>query len=164
MLPPTNSFTFRRWREAVKLAYSALLVREYDEAIDWYTRVLGFRLAEDGDQGNDKRWIVIEAGDGGALLLAMARKQSELVAIGNQHGGRVAYFLEVGDFNVRYRSMSEHGVEFEGHPRNESYGTVVVFRDLYGNRWDLIERRAMIRPALKAVNGGNAFVSSMMGS
>ncbi len=126
----------------MKLAYSALLVRDYDEAIEWYTRVLGFRLAEDEDRGSGKRWVVLEAGDGGALLLAMARKQSELAAIGDQHGGRVAHFLEVGDFDARYRSMSEQGVEFEGHPRNESYGTVVVFRDLYGNRWDLIERRA----------------------
>ncbi len=123
----------------MKLALTALLVRDYDEAIDWYCNVLGFRLVADRDMGGGKRWVEIAADGGGALLLAMARKPEELASVGNQHGGRVAYFLHVKDFDATYRRLVEANARFDEEPRDEPYGKVVVFRDLYGNRWDLIE-------------------------
>ena len=123
----------------MKLSLIALLVRNYDEAIDWYTQVLGFRLAKDEDQSGGKRWVVIEDGAGRGLLLAKAKKPDELAAVGNQHGGRVGFFLEVVDFDAAYRRLVEANARFDEQPRDEPYGKVVVFRDLYGNRWDLIE-------------------------
>lgn len=125
----------------MKLAYTALLVRDYDEAIDWYCRVMGFRLAEDTDMGGGKRWVVIDADGGGALLLAKAKNERELAAVGNQHGGRVAYFLHVDDFDTAYARLKAGGTVFDETPREEEYGKVVVCRDLYGNRWDIIERK-----------------------
>ena len=122
----------------MKLALTALLVSDYDEAIDWYTKVLGFRLVADRDMGGGKRWVEIAA-DGGALLLAKAKKSEELAAVGNQHGGRVGLFLHVEDFDAVYRRLIEVDALFDEQPRDEPYGKVVVFRDLYGNRWDLIE-------------------------
>ena len=124
----------------MKLALVSLIVRDYDEAIDWYTRVMGFRLVQDEDQGG-KRWVVIEADEGSALLLAKAKNERETSAIGDQHGGRVGYFLHADDFDATYRHLMACGVTFDEEPRTESYGKVVVFRDLYGNRWDLIESR-----------------------
>jgi len=126
----------------VKLALVSLVVRDYDEAIDWYTRVLGFHLVQDEDQGG-KRWVIIEADEGSALLLAKAKNEREAAAIGDQHGGRVGYFLHVGDFDATCRHLIACGVAFDEKPRAESYGKIVVFRDLYGNRWDLIETREM---------------------
>lgn len=126
----------------MKLVYTALLVRDYDEAIDWYTRVLGFRLVEDDDRGGGKRWVVIEADSGGALLLAKAKSEAERAAVGNQHGGRVAFFLHVDDFKAKYAHLQACAVVFDETPRNEEYGKVVVCRDLYGNRWDIIQRHA----------------------
>ena len=123
----------------VKLALTALLVRDYDEAIDWYCRVLGFRRVTDSDMGGGKRWVEIAADDGGALLLARANKPEELTAVGNQFGGRVGLFLHVRDFDSAYRRLADAGAEFDEPARDEPYGKVVVFRDLYGNRWDLIE-------------------------
>ena len=123
----------------MKLSLTALLVRDYDEAIDWYTQVLGFRLAADDDQGGGKRWVVIEDEAGRGLLLARAKKPEELAAVGNQHGGRVGFFLQVNDFNRTYGRLAAAGAKLDEEPRNEPYGKVVVFRDLYGNRWDLIE-------------------------
>lgn len=123
----------------MKLAYTALLVRDYDEAIDWYCNVLSFRLVTDKDTGSRKRWVEIAADGGGALLLAKANKPEELAAVGNQHGGRVAYFLHVEDFDAAHRRLVEANAQFDEEPRDEPYGKVVVFRDLYGNRWDLIE-------------------------
>ena len=123
----------------MKLSLTALLVRDYDEAIDWYTQVLGFRLAADDDQGGSKRWVVIEDEAGRGLLLARAKKPEELAAVGNQHGGRVGFFLQVNDFNRTYGGLAAAGAKLDEEPRNEPYGKVVVFRDLYGNRWDLIE-------------------------
>ena len=123
----------------MKLALTALLVRDYDEAIDWYGRVLGFRLVADRDMGGGKRWVEIAADGGGALLLAMAKKPEEQAAIGNQFGGRVGLFLHVEDFDATYRRLVDAGAQFDDQPRDEPYGKVVVFRDLYGNRWDLIE-------------------------
>ena len=123
----------------MKLALTALLVRDYDEAIGWYTGALGFRLAKDEDQGGGKRWVVIEDQAGRGLLLAKAKKPEELGAVGNQHGGRVGFFLEVEDFDAALGRLKSAGARFDEQPRDEPYGKVVVFRDLYGNRWDLIE-------------------------
>ena len=123
----------------VRLALTAILVRDYDEAIDWYVNVLGFRLATDDDQGGGKRWVVIEDEAGRGLLLAKAKKPEELAAVGNQHGGRVGFFLQVDDFEEANRRLAAAGAAFDEAPREEPYGKVVVFRDLYGNRWDLIE-------------------------
>jgi catechol 2,3-dioxygenase-like lactoylglutathione lyase family enzyme len=126
----------------VRLALTALLVNDYDEAIDWYVRVLGFRLATDEDQGGGKRWVVIEDEAGRGMLLAKARKPQELAAVGNQHGGRVGLFLQVDNFDEAYGRLTVAGARFDEAPRHEVYGKVVVFRDLYGNRWDLIEAAA----------------------
>lgn len=123
----------------MRLSLTALLVRDYDEAIDWYVNVLGFGFAADEDQGNGKRWVVIEDEAGRGLLLAKAKKPEELAAVGNQHGGRVGFFAEVGDFGAVHARLIKGGALFEEQPRYEPYGTVAVFRDLYGNRWDLIE-------------------------
>ena len=123
----------------MKLVLTALLVRDYDEAIDWYIRVLNFHLIRDEDQGNGKRWVEIAAKGGGALLLAKAKKAEELAAVGNQFGGRVGLFLHVDNFDAAYHRLVEANAKFDEQPRHESYGKVVVFRDLYGNRWDLIE-------------------------
>lgn len=124
-----------------RLGLIALLVRDYDEAIDWYTQLLRFRLVTDEDQGGRKRWVVIEDEAGRGLLLAKARKPRELAAVGNQFGGRVGLFLEVSDFDEAHARMLAAGVTFEEEPRDEQYGKVAVFRDLYGNRWDLIHPR-----------------------
>ena len=123
----------------MRLSLVALLVREYDEAIAWFTRALGFRLAKDEDQGGGKRWVVIEDQAGRGLLLAKAKKPEEVAAVGNQHGGRVGFFLEVEDFDAAFEQLKAAEARFDEQPRDEPYGKVVVFRDLYGNRWDLIE-------------------------
>ena len=122
----------------MRLGPFSLLVRDYDEAIDWYTRVVRFELVVDEDQGH-KRWVVIKTDGGGTLVLARAKNESEQARIGDQHGGRIGFFLEVDAFDEAYRRMLDLGVKFEESPRHESYGSVAVFRDLYGNRWDLIE-------------------------
>lgn len=122
----------------MRLGPFSLLVRDYDEAIDWYTRVLGFRLVVDEDQGH-KRWVVVEGDSGGSLVLARAKNASEQARIGDQHGGRVGFFLEVEAFDDAHLRMLGLGVAFEEAPRHETYGKVAVFRDLYGNRWDLVE-------------------------
>lgn len=124
---------------SVKLALTALLVRDYDEAIAFYCDALGLRLVEDSDLGDGKRWVVIGGDDGGRLLLAKARKPEELAAVGNQFGGRVGLFAQTHDFEAVQARLIKAGALFEGEPRQEPYGTVAVFRDLYGNRWDLIE-------------------------
>jgi catechol 2,3-dioxygenase-like lactoylglutathione lyase family enzyme len=123
----------------VKLALTAILVRDYDEAITWYCNVLGFRLVCDRDMGGGKRWVEIAANGGGALLFAKAKKPEELATVGNQFGGRVGLFLHVDNFDATSRRLVEANASFDGQPRDEPYGKVVVFRDLYGNRWDLIE-------------------------
>jgi catechol 2,3-dioxygenase-like lactoylglutathione lyase family enzyme len=121
-----------------RLGPFSLLVRDYDEAIDWYTRNLGFHLVVDDDQGH-KRWVVVEGQGGGSLVLARAKNEREQARIGDQHGGRIGFFLEVEDFEASRQRMVGLGVEFEEEMRHEPYGKVAVFRDLYGNRWDLIE-------------------------
>lgn len=116
----------------------SLLVGDYDEAIDWFTRVLDLRLVVDEDQGH-KRWVVVQGDGCGSLVLARAKNERERAIIGDQHGGRIGFFLEVDDFDEARDRLLTLGVGFEEEPRHETYGTVAVFRDLYGNRWDLIQ-------------------------
>jgi catechol 2,3-dioxygenase-like lactoylglutathione lyase family enzyme len=122
----------------------ALLVRDYDEAIAFFTRALRFELLEDSALGNGKRWVRVAppGGAGGTLLLARAVTPEQERAVGNQSGGRVFLFLESDDFARDYADMRAQGVRFTEEPRHEAYGTVVVFLDLYGNKWDLIGRQA----------------------
>ncbi|MBE0683023.1 MAG: VOC family protein [Anaerolineales bacterium] len=121
----------------------AFLVREYDEAIAYFTKKLSFELAEDTDLGGGKRWVLVrpKAENGTALLLAKAATPEQDKAVGNQAGGRVFLLLHTDDFWRDYNEMRSRGVEFLEEPRSEEYGTVAVFRDLYGNKWDLLERR-----------------------
>ena len=128
---------------AERLATVTLLVRDYDEAIAWYARALGFTTAEDTALGDGKRWVVLKPaeGTGAHLILARAVGERQVARIGDQNGGRVAFFLETDDFADRHAAMLAAGVEFTEEPRHEPYGTVAVFRDLYGNLWDLIEPR-----------------------
>jgi catechol 2,3-dioxygenase-like lactoylglutathione lyase family enzyme len=122
------------------LAQVTLVVREYDEAIAFFTDKLGFHLIEDSALGDGKRWVVVAPDALGThrLLLARALTPDEIRAIGSQTGGRVFLFLHTGDFWRDYRNMQSRGVEFLEAPREESYGTVAVFEDLYGNKWDLL--------------------------
>ena len=123
------------------IGYVALLVREYDEAIEFFTRRLRFELVEDTALGPEKRWVVVAppGGGGTALLLARADGPEQARRGGDQGGGRVFLFLHTDDFWRDYREMTERGVRFAEEPRREAYGTVAVFVDLYGNRWDLLE-------------------------
>ncbi len=123
------------------LAALTLVVRDYDEAIDWYTRALGFDLLEDTAMGGDKRWVRIapRGSTGTALLLAVGKDDEEAAVVGRQAGGRVFLFLHTDDFDRDHAAMSAAGVRFVEEPRDEVYGKVVVFEDLYGNRWDFIE-------------------------
>jgi catechol 2,3-dioxygenase-like lactoylglutathione lyase family enzyme len=125
------------------LAALALLVRDYDEARDYYTGTLGFDLIEDTDMGGGKRWLLVRppGGDGAGLLLAKAVTPEQIARIGDQTGGRVFLFLRTDDFWRDHRRYTERGVAFVETPREETYGTVAVFADLYGNRWDLIQPR-----------------------
>ena len=119
----------------------ALLVRDYDEAIDYYTGALGFDLIEDTPLGEGKRWVLVApaGGRGPALLLARAADERQRARVGDQTGGRVFLFLHTDDFWCDYDAMRSRGVRFAEEPRREVYGTVAVFVDLYGNRWDLLE-------------------------
>lgn len=127
------------------LAAVALLVRDYDEAIDYYTRALRFRLVEDTPLGAAKRWVVVAPGGGGGahLLLARAATDDQAASVGKQSGGRVFLFLHTTDFQGDYDHMLSQNVNFTETPRQESYGRVVVFQDLYGNKWDLIDATAI---------------------
>jgi len=121
------------------LALVTLVVRDYDEAIAWFTRCLRFVVLEDTDLGDCKRWVrVAYPGSAVALLLAKASGDEQVRAIGNQTGGRVGFFLTVPNFSEMFSHMQHCGVVFEGTPRSERYGKVIVFQDLYGNRWDLL--------------------------
>jgi catechol 2,3-dioxygenase-like lactoylglutathione lyase family enzyme len=125
------------------LAHIALVVRDYDEAIAFYTRVMGFDLLEDTPLGPGKRWVLVapRGNRGTSLLLAQAANDEQRSRVGNQTGGRVFLFLHTDDFARDHNTLLGHGVRFIEGPRHESYGTVAVFEDLYGNRWDLIERK-----------------------
>lgn len=121
----------------------ALVVNDYDEAIDFFVGVLGFELAEDSpsltNDGRPKRWVVVRPpGAVTGLLLAQADGPQQQAAVGNQAAGRVGFFLRVDDFEDCYQRMRSHGVEFVTEPRDEPYGRVVVFRDIGGNKWDMI--------------------------
>ncbi|MCB1500680.1 MAG: VOC family protein [Bauldia sp.] len=125
------------------LALVTLVVRDYDEAIRWYTGTLGFDLLEDAPLGDGKRWVrVAPSGGGPALLLAEADTPEQIAAVGRQTGGRVGFFVTTDDFVRDHRAMTARGVTFVEAPRHEAYGTVAVFTDLYGNRFDLIEPAA----------------------
>lgn len=122
------------------LVQIALLVRDYDEAIAYYTKTLGFTLVEDSPREAGKRWVVVSPGRQGAnLLLARAANDRQQRQVGDQCGGRVFLFLHTDDFARDHRDYLARGVKFVETPRHEDYGTVAVFEDLYGNRWDLIE-------------------------
>ena len=125
----------------MRLAQVTLVVRDYDEAIAFYCGVLGFALKEDTALTADKRWVVVSPGEGGAdLLLAKAANEAQEAAIGAQTGGRVGFFLNTDSFDEDYARLTAVGAAFLEEPRTEAYGRVAVFRDLYGNKWDLIER------------------------
>ncbi len=128
---------------AFHLAHVALVVREYDEAIAYFTQVLGFHLVEDRPIDAAKRWVVVAPPVGNAtLLLARATTDAQRAHIGDQTGGRVFLFLETDDFARDHAAMLARGVQFVEEPRMEPYGTVAVFVDLYGNKWDLVQRAA----------------------
>ena len=117
------------------------LVHDYDEAIAFFVKALGFDLIEDSPQGGGKRWVTVapRGSDGTRLLLARAATDEQRAQVGNQGGGRVFLFLQTDDFAGDHARMQAHGVRFREEPRHEPYGTVVVFEDLYGNGWDLIQ-------------------------
>jgi catechol 2,3-dioxygenase-like lactoylglutathione lyase family enzyme len=121
-----------------RISALALVVPDYDTAIAFYVGKLGFRLCEDVDQGA-KRWVTVEPSGGGTrMVLARAEGAAQVAAIGNQTGGRVFLFLQTDDFARDHAAMTAAGVVFEEAPRHEPYGTVAVWRDPFGNRWDLI--------------------------
>ncbi len=124
-----------------KIGSIAILVRDYDEALAFYTGILGFELVEDTVLGEGKRWVLVAPSGsfGTSLLLAKATSSEQVERIGNQTGGRVFLFLHTDDFWRDYQALMSRGIEFTEEPRQESYGTVAVFLDLYGNRWDLLE-------------------------
>ncbi len=123
------------------LGMTALVVPDYDEAIAFFRDALGFRLDQNDDLGAGKRWVVMSGLTGAKLLLARALNDEQSKAIGNQTGGRVGWFLETEDFAADHGRMAAYGVDFTDGPREEPYGTVAVFTDPWGNRWDLIEHR-----------------------
>ncbi|MDP5191622.1 VOC family protein [Rheinheimera baltica] len=124
-----------------KIGNIALLVADYDDAIAFYISKLQFTLVADTDLGGGKRWVEIAPpnSNGSHLLLAKASNAQQQAAVGNQTGGRVFLFLHTNDFWRDYHAMQAKGVKFNEQPREESYGTVAVFEDLYGNKWDLLQ-------------------------
>lgn len=125
------------------IASITLVVRDYDEAITYFTQALAFELLEDTAMAGGKRWVVVSppGNRGATLLLAKAKNDAERQAIGNQSGGRVAFFLHTDNFQRDYEHMTAHGVRFTEAPRAEAFGRVVVFLDLYGNKWDMVEKK-----------------------
>jgi len=128
---------------AQNIAAFAIVVRDYDEALAFYTGRLGFECIEDTDLGSGKRWVRVrpKGSTGPDILLARAASEKQLAAVGNQTGGRVFVFVETDDFRRDYAALTSRGVTFVRPPSEEPYGTVAVFEDLYGNRFDLIERK-----------------------
>lgn len=123
----------------MSLALTTLLVPDYDAGIAFCVDTLGFALIEDSDLGGGKRWVVVGGRKGGRLLLAKAANDAQALAIGKQAGGRVGFFAHTDNFTEAHARLIEAGVKFHEEPRCESYGTVAVFSDPFGNRWDLIE-------------------------
>ena len=123
------------------VATVALAVRDYDEAIGFYRDRLGFELIADTPLGGGKRWVLVapKGGKGARLLLAVADGPEQTARVGDQLGGRVGFFLETDDFARDHARFTEKGVRFLEPPRHEAYGSVAVFEDLYGNKWDLIQ-------------------------
>lgn len=124
------------------MVHIALVVKDYDEAIDFYTKKLHFELVEDSYQPEqDKRWVVVSppGSNGTTILLAKASKPEQEPFIGNQAGGRVFLFLGTDDFHRDYEEMKQLGIEFVREPKTQEYGIVAVFKDLYGNLWDLVQ-------------------------
>jgi uncharacterized glyoxalase superfamily protein PhnB len=125
---------------ATTLGMIAIVIEDYDAAIDHYVNDLGFTLIEDTELSPEKRWVVIAPSPSGAqILLAKASNEQQKAAIGNSTGGRVGFFLYTDNFSETYERYLAKGIEFTEKPRNESFGQVVVFKDKYGNKWDLIE-------------------------
>jgi catechol 2,3-dioxygenase-like lactoylglutathione lyase family enzyme len=118
---------------------TTLVVPDYDAAIAFFVGGLGFDLIEDSDMGGGKRWVVVGGADGGRLLLAKAASPEQAAVIGHQTGGRVGFFVHTSDFAGTHARLVDAGATFEEQPRHERYGTVAVFSDPFGNRWDLIE-------------------------
>ena len=136
------------------IVHIALVVKDYDEAIEFYTKKLNFDLIEDTYQPEqDKRWVVIAPpnSSGTTILLARASKTEQEKFIGNQAGGRVFLFLNTDDFCRDYNEMTAKGIEFVREPKKAEYGTVAVFKDLYGNLWDLLELNSD-NPVVKRMN------------
>jgi catechol 2,3-dioxygenase-like lactoylglutathione lyase family enzyme len=126
-----------------KIVHIAIVVRDYDEAIEFYTQKLGFTLLEDTILSETKRWVLVtpqKDSSGCALLLAKAANETQQSRVGEQTGGRVFLFLETDDFYRDYHDFMAKGIKFVRQPSQENYGIVAVFEDLYGNLWDLIER------------------------
>ena len=122
------------------LGMIAIVIDDYDLAISHYVNDLGFTLIEDKEMTPEKRWVVVAPGkDGAKILLAKAANDQQRAAIGNSTGGRVGFFMYTTNFNKTYETYSSRGIEFIETPRQEAYGQVVVFKDKYGNKWDLIE-------------------------
>ena len=120
----------------------AIVIDDYDLAISHYVNDLGFTLIEDKEMTPEKRWVVVAPGkDGAKILLAKAANDQQRAAIGNSTGGRVGFFMYTTSFNETYETYSSRGIEFIETPRQEAYGQVVVFKDKYGNKWDLIESK-----------------------
>lgn len=124
-----------------RLAHIAIVVNDYDEAIKFYTGKLHFDLVEDTQLSETKRWVLVrpKGGDSCCLLLAKAASEEQLCRVGNQTGGRVFLFLHTDNFKRDYQNLLDHQIEIVRQPQREEYGTVVVFKDLYGNLWDLIQ-------------------------
>ncbi|MCX4977280.1 MULTISPECIES: VOC family protein [unclassified Streptomyces] len=130
-----------------RIALVTLVVDDYDEAIRFYTEALGFRLVEDTPRPDGSRWVVVEPGtegqstdgQGTGLVLGRAKDEAQRARVGDQTGGRVGFFLHTDDFARDHARMRAAGVTFLEEPRHEPYGSVVVFQDLYGNRWDLLQ-------------------------
>jgi uncharacterized glyoxalase superfamily protein PhnB len=123
------------------LGMIAIVIDDYDAAISHYVDDLGFSLIEDSTLSPEKRWVVVAPSEDGAkILLAKASNEAQRGAIGNSTGGRVGFFLYTTDFAQTFQKFKAHGIEFIEEPRQEAYGLVVVFKDKYGNKWDLIEQ------------------------
>jgi catechol 2,3-dioxygenase-like lactoylglutathione lyase family enzyme len=124
-----------------QIVHIALVVDDYDEAIQFYTRKLRFTLVEDTPQSETKRWVLVKPPGTGecCLLLAKGAGDEQKSRIGNQTGGRVFLFLKTDDFERDYQKFRDNGVQFTREPKTEAYGTVAVFKDLYGNLWDLVQ-------------------------